>query len=228
MLQSWHRCYGRRVCYKLSQSKTKIIQEKLPQLKIKNYEILEFIRSNFFHEKKVILEVGFGMGDNLNHMLNEDKESFFIGCELYLNGLAQLITKLNHRDYDRIRIFDKDVRDLLEIIPNNSFDKIIILFPDPWNKRRHKKRRLFNASNISLFLNKLKKNGEIYFGTDTEDYFLEVKNFFLNKEKYFRIKNKDNFHKKPVFLCLTKYAKKSLEKGVSPKYLVIKKKVDIL
>ena len=168
------------------------------------------------------------MGDNLEFMLSKDKESFYIGCEPYLNGVANLISKLNYRDFDRVRIFDKDVRDLLEYIPNNSFYKIIILFPDPWNKRRHKKRRLFNTNNINLFLNKLKKNGEIYFGTDIEDYFLEVKNFFLDRNKYFKIKNKDNFFKKPIFLCLTKYAKKSINKGVYPKYLVIKKKVDKL
>ena len=97
------------------------------------------------------------MGDNLEFMLSKDKESFYIGCEPYLNGVANLISKLNYRDFDRVRIFDKDVRDLLEYIPNNSFYKIIILFPDPWNKRRHKKRRLFNTNNINLFLNKLKK-----------------------------------------------------------------------
>ena len=60
---------------------------------------------------------------------------------------------------------------------------IIILFPDPWKKRKHKKRRLFNIININLFLNKLKKNGEIYFSTDVEDYFLEVKDFFTNRKK---------------------------------------------
>ena len=79
--------------------------------------------------------------------------------------------KIHESDYDRIKIFDKDVRVLLEIVPNNFFSKIVVLFPDPWKKRRHKKRRIFNTKNISLFLNKLKKYGEIYFSTDIEDYF---------------------------------------------------------
>jgi tRNA (guanine-N(7)-)-methyltransferase len=168
------------------------------------------------------------MGDNLKFMLDNNPESIFIGCEPYLNGIANLISKLHENDYDRIKIFDKDVRFLLDLVPNNFFSKIVVLFPDPWKKRRHKKRRIFNANNISLFLNKLEKNGEIYFSTDIEDYFLEVKNFFSARSKMFSIKNKKNFYKKPTFLYLTKYAIKSLEKGVSPKYLVIKKKVDIL
>ncbi len=168
------------------------------------------------------------MGDNLKFMLDNDKDSFFIGCEPYLNGVANLISKLNINDNNRVKIFVQDVRFLLEIIPNNFFSMIIVLFPDPWKKRRHKKRRLFNSININLFLNKLKKNGEIYFGTDIEDYFLEVKDFFTERKNFFSILNSDNFYKKPAFLCLTKYAKKSLDIGVSPKYLVIKKKVAIL
>ncbi len=168
------------------------------------------------------------MGDNLKFMLDNDKDSFFVGCEPYLNGVANLISKLKKSDYNRVKIFVQDVRILLELIPNNFFSMIIILFPDPWKKRKHKKRRLFNIININLFLNKLKKNGEIYFGTDIEDYFLEVKDFFKERKKFFSIMNSENFNKRPAFLCLTKYAKKSLQKGVSPMYLVIKKKVDIL
>tara|TARA_B100001989_G_C24531181_1_gene461737 strand:+ start:1384 stop:1890 length:507 start_codon:yes stop_codon:yes gene_type:complete len=168
------------------------------------------------------------MGDNLKFMLDNDKDSFFIGCEPYINGVANLISKLKENDYNRVKIFVQDVRVLLELIPNNFFSDIIILFPDPWKKRKHKKRRLFNIININLFLNKLKKNGEIYFSTDVEDYFLEVKNFFTNRKKNFSIMNSDNFYKKPSLLYLTKYAKKSLHRGISPMYLVIKKKVDIL
>ena len=164
------------------------------------------------------------MGDNLKFMLENNPESIFIGCEPYLNGIANLISKLHESDYDRIKIFDKDVRFLLDLVPNNFFSKIVVLFPDPWKKRRHKKRRIFNTNNITLFLSKLKKNGEIYFSTDIEDYFLEVKRFFSARSKKFSIRNKKNFYTKPAFLYLTKYAIKSLENGVSPKYLVIKKK----
>ena len=91
------------------------------------------------------------MGDNLKFMLEKDKKSFFIGCEPYLNGVANLISKLNQNDHDRVKIFDKDVRLLLELIPNRFFSKIVILFPDPWIKRRHKKRRLFNLKISNYF-----------------------------------------------------------------------------
>ena len=72
-------------------------------------------------KEKIILEVGFGMGDNLKFMLDNDKDSFFIGCEPYINGVANLISKLKEDDYNRVKIFVQDVRVLLELIPNNFF-----------------------------------------------------------------------------------------------------------
>ena len=58
--------------------------------------------------------------------------------------------EIKESDYKRIKIYDRDVRILLDKLPDNLFSKIILLFPDPWLKRRHKKRRLFNANNIKL------------------------------------------------------------------------------
>ena len=223
-LKNIYNYYGRRVCHRLSQEKLHTIEKKLPELKLKSNETFNCIKSDFYAERNVILEVGFGMGDNLKFMLDNNPESIFIGCEPYLNGIANLISKLHESDYDRIKIFDKDVRFLLDLVPNNFFSKIVVLFPDPWKKRRHKKRRIFNANNINLFLNKLEKNGEIYFSTDIEDYFLEVKAFFQKKILVSEIKK---FYKKPTFLCLIKMLK-IFAKKVSPMYLVIKKKVDIL
>ncbi|MEC8100093.1 MAG: hypothetical protein VX089_02650 [Pseudomonadota bacterium] len=174
------------------------------------------------------LEVGFGMGDNFKNMIDIDQKGIFIGCDPYLNGLVNLLTQLQQKDYERVKIFNKDVRLLFEMLPRNFFSKIIILFPDPWPKRRHKKRRLLNEININYFLKALEKNGVIYFGTDSENYFSQVREFFLQKGKSFLITNSQNFTKLPSLLCKTKYAKKAIAKGLIPKYLVVKKKVDIL
>ena len=139
-----------------------------------------------------------------------------------------MISILDPNDFNRIKIYEKDVRWLLDIVPESFFSKIVMLFPDPWKKRRHKKRRLFNSLNINYFLSKIKKDGEIYFGTDVKDYFYEVRDFFNYKKRDYTIINKDNFYEKPSLLYLTKYANKAIKKGLSPMYLVIKKKVDKL
>ena len=70
----------------------------------------------------------------------------------------------------------------------------------------------------------LKKNGEVYFGTDVDNYFNEVLDFFLKKKDIYMIKNKKEFTKIPDYICETKYAKKALKKRSVPKYLVVKKK----
>ena len=216
--------YGRKVCHKLSSTKLDALNKILPKLKLKTNEIEEFCETKNNSNKNFILEAGFGMGDNLKYMLSNDKNAIFIGCEPYLNGIANFVSGLNKLEYKRVRVFDKDVRVLLEMFPGNFFSKIILLFPDPWPKRRHQKRRLFSDFNINYFLDALRKNGEIYFGTDSKTYFFEVKKFFLKRSRRFIIKNKNNFHKIPDLLCETKYAKKSLKKGILPKYLVVKKK----
>jgi len=167
------------------------------------------------------------MGDNLKHMISNDKNALFIGCEPYLNGIANFLSKMDDNDLERVKIFDRDIRILLDFLPDNFFSKIILLFPDPWTKRRHKKRRLFNALNINIFLRTLKENGQIFFGTDVENYFSEVRNILLEKKIYI-IENEKNFYSLPEQLCETKYAKKSIKKGIIPKYLVVKKNVDIL
>ena len=196
----------------------------MPSLVLNENQITKFFNKALKSKKSLVLEVGFGMGDNLEYMLSNDKTSLFIGCEPYLTGLANFISKLKKKDYNRVKIYDNDVRLLLSKIPHNSFSKIIILFPDPWPKRRHRKRRLFNIDNIDLFLNVLSKEGEIYFGTDVDNYFQEVRSIFLSKIKNYIIINENNHFTLPDLICKTKYAKKSINKGISPKYLILKKK----
>ncbi|MEC6997503.1 MAG: hypothetical protein VXW97_04575 [Pseudomonadota bacterium] len=219
--------FGRKICHRLSNSKLKLINEILPKIKITKDFLKKNRNKKNFTKKDIILEVGFGMGDNLKHMISNNKNSIFIGCEPYLNGIANFLSKINDNDYERVKIFDEDARILLNTLPDDFFSNIILLFPDPWKKRRHKKRRLLNELNINIFLRTLKKNGKIYFGTDVENYFSEVRNILLEKKIYI-IENEKNFYSLPKMLCETKYAKKSIKKGIIPKYLVVKKNVDIL
>ena len=220
--------YGRRLSYRGSKEKLNLAKKVFPAVKLKKSDIKKLISYVSVSKIPCILEVGFGMGDNLRYMLANEKKSLFIGCEPYLSGIVNFLSDLDKKDYSRVKIYDNDIRILLELLPNNFFSKIILLFPDPWPKKRHQKRRLFNDTNIVYFLRTLVKDGEIYFGTDIEDYFLKVKNFFVKNKNKYQIQNDGAFNKLPSVISETKYARKSLRKGVLPKYLVVKKKVDIL
>lgn len=118
-----------------------------------------------------ILEIGFGMGDYLWHMINHKPNCNFIGIEVHQPGVAKLLEKLYEHPYENIRIYNADAIDVLnKALPNESFSQILLLFPDPWQKRRQAKRRIVQENFIKIIQRKLVHNGEFFMATDCKDY----------------------------------------------------------
>ena len=149
----------------------------------------------------------------------------FIGCEPYLNGLASFISNLEIEKYEKIKLYKNDARELLLQFSNKIFDEIFILYPDPWPKARHKKRRIINYDNLNLLLSKLKINGKIFIATDVKNYFDSIHNLFESNENL-KIINSNNFHLRPKKIICTRYEKKALRKNKKPLYLEAKKILD--
>ena len=116
------------------------------------------------------LEIGFGYGESLAKRALIDKNTNYIGCETYSKGVVNLIDLMEKESIKNIEIFNGDARILLENIPDHSIDKIFILYPDPWPKKRHNKRRIINEKFLELIHKKLKKYGILFFATDVTDY----------------------------------------------------------
>lgn len=116
------------------------------------------------------LEIGFGYGESLAKRALTDKNVNYIGCETYSKGVANLIDSIEKDSIKNIEIFNGDARILLDNIPDHSIDKIFILYPDPWPKKRHNKRRIINEKFLELIHKKLKKYGILFFTTDVTDY----------------------------------------------------------
>ena len=176
-------------------------------------------------KKKIILEVGFGSGENLLNMINSEQKAYFIGCEPYLNGLAHFLSELDKKYYEVVKVFKDDVRLLLFHLPNNILNDIFILFPDPWPKERHRKRKIINKENVKLIVDKLKNKGKIYIATDVEKYFMEMLGIF-NKLENISIINKENYRSKTDLLVSTRYEKKAFIRKKQPFFLVVKKNLD--
>ena len=132
---------------------------------------------------------------------------------------------MQEKYYERIKLFKDDVRILLDYIPDNFFDKIIILFPDPWPKARHEKRRLLNEVNIKLIIRTLKKEGIMYTATDVKDYFFSMLKSFEHLNNCVII-NKENYIKKPKFISKTRYMEKTKVINEKAFFLEIKKILD--
>ena len=149
-------------------------------------EIQEFIQGNYS-----LLDIGFGAGETLVSIAQNKLDISLLGAEVYQSGIGTVLSKADKFNLENIKIVNEDAEDLLQNkIPDNSFDAIIMFYPDPWPKRRHHKRRLIKKEFIDLLNKKLKPNGIFYFKTDWKDYFDKV-NFLFEGSNWEDLNLKD-------------------------------------
>ena len=127
--------------------------------------------------------------------------------------------------YNKIRLFKSDARELLSHLSKQIFDEIFILYPDPWPKARHEKRRILNKDNLNLLLSKLKINGKVFIATDVKNYFETTYKLFESNVNV-KITNFNNFYLRPKKIIITRYEKKAISKKITPLYLEVKKILD--
>ncbi|MFV0279646.1 MAG: tRNA (guanosine(46)-N7)-methyltransferase TrmB [Rhodoblastus sp.] len=123
-----------------------------------------------FPHRELRLEIGFGDGERLIEQASAAPDIAFLGCEPFLNGVAKTISAIEDRDLANIRIHAGDARELLATLPAQSLDRIELLYPDPWPKRRHHKRRIVSDEFLSAAARVLKPGCELRFATDIDDY----------------------------------------------------------
>lgn len=122
------------------------------------------------HTKCVVLEIGFGYGEHLLACAAAYPDREYIGAEPYLNGVASVVMEAAAKELQNIQLWSDDVWLLLDQCPDQYFSQVYILFPDPWHKRKHHKRRLISAENLSFLAKKMKENGELIIATDHPEY----------------------------------------------------------
>jgi tRNA (guanine-N7-)-methyltransferase len=156
---------------KLPPNKQKIFDEMWANhgLNISSGEISS--EKAFCCDAPLVLEIGFGMGLTILNSAQKNPEQNFIGVEVYQPGIGNLLTQLKTQELNNVRIYNEDAVIVLnKCIPNNSLEKVLIFFPDPWPKKRHNKRRLIQSSFAELLHKKLKPKGILHIATDCEDY----------------------------------------------------------
>lgn len=123
-----------------------------------------------FRGKNYFLEIGFGGGEHLVHQALHHCDAGIIGCEPYINGIAALLKNIQDHKLRNVRIFPQDARLLIEKLPDACLDKVFILYPDPWPKARHHKRRLISKEFLDSLARVMKTGAELRLATDHEDY----------------------------------------------------------
>ncbi len=118
----------------------------------------------------VWLEIGFGGGEHLAEQASRHPDVLMIGCEPFLNGVASALRHIDERGLKNVRLHADDARDVMTALPDASLDRVMILFPDPWHKARHNKRRLIQEDSAAGIARLLKPGGRLRFVTDWKDY----------------------------------------------------------
>lgn len=120
--------------------------------------------------QEVWLEVGFGAGEHLVALARENPQVGLIGAEPYEMGMAKILTKLEENPMNTVRLFEGDGRDIIEALPDASLSRFFLLFPDPWPKTRHHKRRFLQMEMLDQLARVLKAGAELRFATDDKSY----------------------------------------------------------
>jgi tRNA (guanine-N7-)-methyltransferase len=159
--------YGRRQGRKLSPSRKSLLQDLLPKFQIQVEEGKPYPLES---ASDVWMEIGFGTGDHLMLQASRYPNVLMIGCEPFVNGVGSLLGKMAEADTQNIRIFMEDAKILLRALPDESLGKIFLLFPDPWPKKGHHKRRFVSLETLALLWKKLKVEGTLLIATDHPSY----------------------------------------------------------
>ena len=201
----------------------RLLSEK--QKKLLKFNLKKFLfKKNFSTKKKIFLEIGFGYGENLINLSINNNNKIIIGCEIYEPGIASTIDKIEKKKLKNILIYPKNIFTLIDELKRNSIDKVFMLYPDPWPKKKHFKRRLISKLFLEKIYKILKKNGLIFIFIDSENYLNAILiEFFLNRNFLWINKKITNCYERPEKLIESKYEKKATMKGNKKYFLKFKK-----
>ncbi|GEO99052.1 tRNA (guanine-N(7)-)-methyltransferase [Methylobacterium haplocladii] len=120
--------------------------------------------------EEVWLEIGFGGGEHLADNAEKHPGTGIIGCEPFVNGVVKLLGEIDERALSNVRIRDEDATQLLAALPDASLARVYLLYPDPWPKRRQRKRRFVSDASLAEIARVLRPGGLFRFATDIDDY----------------------------------------------------------
>jgi tRNA (guanine-N7-)-methyltransferase len=217
--------YGRRKGHALRKGQARLMSDVLPELALDlTKPAPNDLRSLFKGGAEVRLEIGFGGGEHLLHEAKRHPEIGYLGCDVYINGVAKLLAVIRAEGAGNIRLHHGDAEPLLDWLPEQSLQRIDILYPDPWPKRRHWKRRFMQDDSLAALARILKPGGELRFATDIPSYaewglarFLRSPHFAWTAECA------DDWRKPWPDFPGTRYEAKAFREGRIPCYLTFRR-----
>ena len=137
------------------------------------------ISAIFPNSDKVIMEIGFGMGEATAIIAKNHPNNGYIAVDVHPPGIGKLLARIVENDLTNLKVIEEDVHVVLQhMIADESLDGIHLFFPDPWPKKKHNKRRIVNEGFLSLIHPKIKKGGFIHIATDWVPYAVSIQEVF--------------------------------------------------
>lgn len=226
------RLYGRQISRPLRKRQKYLLETILPKLRLTLPQCEQWGGVFPSSVTKRALEIGFGGGEHLLEKIRHSPQTGFIGSEVFVNGLCSLLSKLyppSEQDIfvppQNLKIWDEDARKLLSHLPLGSLDEIYLMFPDPWPKKRHAKRRFVHPQNVKEVARVLKHGGSWYVASDDPTYqewvgdVMETQNWF--DTAYVSLK-------RPQECFPTRYERKAIEAGRTPLYWIFSRNENVV
>ena len=205
--------YGRRRGRKLRPGRAALVTEILPRIEITPPVALD--------GRETWLEIGFGAGEHLAAQAEAHPEIAFIGCEPFFDGVAKLVAEIAARNLTNIRVFRDDARLLLDALPETSIARGFVLFPDPWPKARHNKRRILSRDSFAKLARVMRPGAELRVATDDAEYLAWIIEHAA-AEGSFALEQE--WRTRPEGWPATRYEEKAFAKGRNPTYLAFRRR----
>lgn len=210
--------YGRRLGRPLSSYQQSLVETLLPKIGVPDGAL--DLRALFPGARAFAFEVGFGGGEHLAAQATAHPDTGYIGCEPFLNGVAKLLTQIDQAQLKNVRVYPDDARDVLPRVPSQSLSAFYVLFPDPWPKLRHHKRRFIQTQSLDELARVLKPGAELRVATDHADYATwTLQHLMADRRFRWTAESAADWRVRPPDWPATRYEQKAVAAGRACVYL---------
>ncbi len=228
----WRNFYGRKQGKSLRPSQVGYMEQDLGELAVpmvsweENPDRHDIKPQTLFKDpQQVWLEIGFGGGEHMVHQAANNPDVGIIGCEPYINGIAMLLGKIRAAGVSNVAIHPGDARDLFDVLPDGSIDRAFLLYPDPWPKSRHHRRRFVNPEFLDPLAKALRPGAILRIATDIEDYVRQtLEQLIAHPDFEWLAEGPADWRQPWEDWQSTRYEIKALREGRTPHYLTFRRR----
>lgn len=220
------RTYGRRKGHALSPRKQRLVDDLLPGLRLDMNAPAPTPLTALFPAplSQIWLEIGFGGGEHLAWQAQANPGIGMIGCEPFLNGVAKLLGEAETRKLDNIRIWDGDAREVLDWLGDESVARVFVLFPDPWPKTRHHKRRLISPETLVTLARVMQPGAQLRIASDIGGYVRAMLEAIHASGRFeWLAETPRDWRERPADWPPTRYEQKAQKQGRNGHYLIFRR-----